>query len=49
VWAEVYSVTLAGMAPENMVMIYDPHNEEEINVIFDLLQAAYRYAGGHLP
>ncbi len=30
-------------------MIYGPRNEEEANVIFDLLQAAYRYAGGRLP
>jgi hypothetical protein len=37
------------MAPENMVMIYGPRDEREVNVIFDLLQAAYRYADGHLP
>jgi hypothetical protein len=47
-WAEVHPVALAGMAPENMVMVYGPRNEREVNVIFDLLQAAYRYAGGHL-
>jgi len=48
-WAEVHPVALAGMAPENMVMVYGPRDVREVNVIFDLLQAAYRYAGGHLP
>lgn len=48
-WAEVHPVALAGMAPENMVMVYGPRDEREVNVIFDLLQAAYRYAGGRLP
>ena len=47
-WAEVHPVALAGMAPKNMVMVYGPRDEREVNVIFDLLQAAYRYAGGHL-
>ena len=30
-------------------MVYGPRDEREVNVIFDLLQAAYRYAGGRLP
>ena len=33
------------MAPENLVMVYSPRDEQEANVIYDLLQAAYRYAG----
>jgi hypothetical protein len=45
----VHPIALAEMAPENMVMIYGPRNEEEVNVIFDLLQAAYHYAGACLP
>ncbi len=30
-------------------MFSGPRDEREVNVIFDLLQTAYRYAGGHLP
>ncbi len=30
-------------------MVYGPRDEREANVIFDLLQAAYRYVGGRLP
>ncbi len=48
-WAEVHPVARAGMAPENDVMIYGPRDEQEVDVIFGLLQAAYRYAGGRLP
>lgn len=48
-WAELHPVAVAGMAPENLVMIYSPRDEQEANVIYDLLQAAYRYAGGRLP
>ena len=48
-WVELHPVAVAGMAPENLVMIYSPRDEQEVNVIFALLQAAYRYAGGRLP
>ncbi len=48
-WAEVHPVALAGMAPENLVMVYSPRDEQEGNVIFALLQTAYRYAGGRFP
>ena len=48
-WAEVHPVAAAGMAPENLVMVYSPRDEQEVNVLFALLQAAYRYAGGRLP
>ncbi len=47
-WAEVHPVAVAGMAPENLVMVYSPRDKQEVNVIFALLQAAYRYAGGRL-
>ena len=30
-------------------MVSGPHDKREVNVIFDLLQTDYRYAGGHLP
>lgn len=45
----MHPIALAEMALESIVMIYGPRNEEELNVIFDLLQAAYHYPGGCLP
>ena len=45
----MHPVALAGMAPENIVMVYGPRDEQEVNVIFNFLQAAYGYAGGRLP
>lgn len=47
-WAEVHPVARAGMAPENMVMVYGPRDEHEVDIIFGLLLAAYRYAGGRV-
>jgi len=45
-WAEVHPVARAGMAPENMLMIYGPRDQREVDVVFELLLAAYHYAGG---
>ncbi|MGH2521012.1 MAG: luciferase family protein [Anaerolineales bacterium] len=48
-WAEVHPVAQAGMAPTNIVMLYGPRDESEVNVLFELILAAYRYAGGRDP
>jgi len=45
-WAEVHPVARAGMAPQHFVMLYGPRDESEVDVIFGLILAAYRYAGG---
>jgi len=45
-WAEVHPVARAGMAPEHFVMLYGPRDERELDVVYGLLQAAIRYAGG---
>lgn len=38
----------AGAAPSNLVMIYGPRDAHEVDVLFDLVLTAYRYAGGKL-
>jgi phospholipase/carboxylesterase len=48
-WAEVHPVARAGMAPENKVMLYGPRDEGEVDVLFDLIAAAVRHAGGRGP
>ncbi len=45
-WAEVHPVARAGTAPEHFVMLYGSRDEGEIDVVFGLVLAAYRYAGG---
>lgn len=45
-WAEQHPVARMGYIPENVVMIYAPRDEQEIEVIAGLVVEAYRYAGG---
>lgn len=48
-WAELHPVARMGYIPATTVMIYAPRDEDELNVIYGLLLASYRYAGGRLP
>ena len=45
-WAEVHPVARAGMAPENVVMLYGPRDEAEVDVLADIIAAAVRRAAG---
>jgi hypothetical protein len=45
-WAEVHPVAKAGLAPANRVMLYGPSDALEVDVLFDLIEAAVRRAGG---
>lgn len=48
-WAEVHpAVRLMGL-PENRLMIFGPRDEAELEVVYDLLLEAYRFAGGTDP
>lgn len=47
-WAEVHpAVPLLGL-PKNRLMMYDPRDEAELEVVYGLLLEAYRYAGGRI-
>ncbi|MDA4113749.1 MAG: DUF5519 family protein [Thaumarchaeota archaeon] len=48
-WAEVHPVARAGLARKNMVMLYGPRDEHEVDVIFGIVLSAYRFAGGRAP
>lgn len=48
-WAEVHPVAKVGGAPTNIVMLYGPRDEREVQALFALILAAYRYAGGRAP
>ena len=46
-WAEQHPVARMGYIPQNIVMIYAPRDQEEIETITGLIMKSYRYAGGH--
>jgi hypothetical protein len=48
-WAEQHPVARMGHIPQNVVMIYAPREEGEIEVVAGLVAEAYRYAGGTAP
>ena len=46
-WAEQHPVARLGYIPENVVMIYAPRDEEELEIILGLVKESRRYAGGN--
>jgi hypothetical protein len=48
-WAEQHPVARMGYIPQNVVMIYGPRDEQEIEVVAGLVVEAYRYATGVVP
>jgi hypothetical protein len=48
-WAELHPVARRGLIPPNTVMLYAPRNEDELEVVFSLVLASYRFAGGSFP
>jgi phospholipase/carboxylesterase len=48
-WAEVHPVAKAGMAPGHLVMLYGPRDDGQVEVLFQLILAAVRRAGGVTP
>jgi hypothetical protein len=45
-WAELHPVARMGYIPATTVMVYAPRDEDELEVVYGLVQASYRYAGG---
>jgi phospholipase/carboxylesterase len=45
-WAEIHPVVWLGVAPANSVMLYSPRNEEEMEVVWDLVEESHRFASG---
>lgn len=48
-WAELHPVARMGYIPKTSVMLYAPRDEDELEVVYQLVLASYRFAGGHLP
>lgn len=45
-WAELHPVARRGLIPPTTVMLYAPRNAEELEVVYRLVLASYRFAGG---
>jgi hypothetical protein len=45
-WAEPHPVARLGLIPPNVVMVYAPREPEELEVVLELVQASWRFAGG---
>jgi phospholipase/carboxylesterase len=45
-WGRIHTVVWMGDAPANSMMLYSPRNEEEMEVIWSLVEESYRYATG---
>jgi hypothetical protein len=48
-WAELHTVSWLGLAHAGTVMLFAPRDEEELEVIWALVQESYRYACGEPP
>ena len=42
-----HPVARLGYIPENVVMIYAPRDEEELEIVLGLVEGSRRYAGGN--
>jgi Family of unknown function (DUF5519) len=47
-WAELHPVARLGYIPATTVMLYAPRKQDELEIIYQLLLASYRFAGGRL-
>lgn len=45
-WAELHPVARRGLIPRTTVMVYAPRNRDELEVVYGLVLASYRHAGG---
>jgi hypothetical protein len=45
-WGEPHTVVWLGLAPPTTVMLFAPRTEEELEVIFGLVEESYRFARG---
>ncbi|HSI81621.1 MAG TPA: hypothetical protein VK919_13320 [Solirubrobacterales bacterium] len=45
-WGRIHTVVWLGDAPANSMMLYSPRNEQELEVVWFLVEESYRYASG---
>ncbi|MFQ5998397.1 MAG: luciferase family protein [Candidatus Bathyarchaeia archaeon] len=47
-WAEPHPVAMMGFMPANVVMVYAPRNENEIEIVYNIVVVSYQFAKGEL-
>jgi Family of unknown function (DUF5519) len=45
-WGEFHPMVLWGQHPPVMVMVYGPRDQEELEIVWRIVQASYRFASG---
>lgn len=45
-WGEQHPVARAGYLPPGIVMVYAPRDDRELEIVLDIVQAAFRFASG---
>lgn len=45
-WAELHPIARAGIRPPTLAMLYSPRDQEELEVIWTLVEASHRFARG---
>lgn len=45
-WGRIHTVVWLGDAPANSMLLYSPRNEQEMEVVWSLVEEAYRYSTG---
>lgn len=45
-WGRIHTVVWLGDAPANSMLLYSPRNEQEMELVWSLVEEAYRYATG---
>lgn len=45
-WAEVHPAARMGIAPPTLVMLYGPRTDEELSIVWKLVEESYAYARG---
>lgn len=48
-WGELHPLVATGALPPTVVMIYAPRDQEELDVVYGLVQESYRFAMGQTP
>jgi hypothetical protein len=46
-WAELHPMARQGLAPPNLVMLYGPRDEAELETIWKLVETSYSFARGN--
>ena len=47
-WGEFHPVVTMGMYPPTLIMVYGPRDAADLDIVFGIVEASYRYARGDI-